>query len=87
MAKRTVREFAAVNSANSRTARLLRSVANELQRLGVRWSADEDESTAFADWATWMAVPAEDAEYKAVTLKAPRGFRGCLLVHRAVLQS
>ena len=88
MAKgRTLREFAVMTDAKTRTARLLRTVANELERLGVRWNADEDESVTYSDWANWMTVSPSDSEYEAVTLKAPRGISGCLLVHRALLET
>ena len=77
--QRTLRKFAGLNNATARTARLLRTVANELERLGVRWSSDEDESVTYFDWANWMTVSPKDSEYEAVTLNAPRGITGCLL--------
>ena len=86
-ATRTMRRFAGLASGNGRTARLLRTVANELERLGVRWNAADEESANYFDWATWMTLSPADADYEAVTLKAPRGISGCLLVHRAVLHS
>jgi hypothetical protein len=85
--RRTLREFAGTTDAKTRTARLLRTVANELERLGVRWNEQEDAGTAFFDFASWMTLSASDSDYEAVSLKAPRGIKGCLLVHRAVLQS
>ena len=85
--RRTLREFAGITDAKSRTARLLRTVANELERLGVRWNVDEDESVVYSDWANWMTVSRSDSEYEAVTIKAPRGISGCLLIHRALLET
>ncbi len=75
-----------MTDAKTRTERLLRSVANELERLGVRWHEQEDAGTAFFDFASWMTVSPSDSDYAAVKLKAPRGIECCLLVHRAVLQ-
>jgi hypothetical protein len=86
MAKRTVRELVGMTDAKARTARLLRTVAHELERLGVRCNAEEDDSVAYFDWAIWMAVPANDSEYEAVKLKTD-GFKGHLLVHRGFLEN
>lgn len=80
-----MREFVGATDANSRTGRLLRTVANELQKLGVRWTPTDDENTAYAEWVDWMTVSPADRDYEAVTLDAPCGIRGCLVVHRAVL--
>ena len=86
MAKqRTLREYVGMTEAKTRATRLLRTVANELERLGVRWNADEDESVTFFDWANWMTVSPADSDYEAVTLNTPRGIRGCLLIHRDLL--
>ena len=84
--RRTMREFVAASNASTRAARLLRTVANELQRLGVRWTPPEDDHTAYAEWLDWMTVSAADRDYEALRLDA-RGIRGCLVVHRAVLES
>jgi hypothetical protein len=86
MRRGSIRKFASVSSASSRAARLLKTVANELQRLGVRWTAPDDDQTVYSEWADWMTLSPADHQYEAVTLSAPRGIRGCLLVHRAVLQ-
>jgi hypothetical protein len=82
-----MREFVAMTDAKSRTARLLKTVANELQRLGVRWTAPDDEGTAYAELLDSMTVSPADSDYEAMRLDSPRGVRGCLLVHRAVLES
>jgi hypothetical protein len=83
--RRTLREYAVMADAKTRTTRLLRTVANELGRLGVRWNADEDESVTFFDWANWMTVSPADSDYEAVSISTPRGIRGCLLIHRDLL--
>jgi hypothetical protein len=82
----TKREFADANGITSRTARLFRTVANELERLGVRWNSVEEESVTYMDWANWMGLSPTDAEYRAVELKGPRGIHGCLFVHQAVFE-
>ena len=76
-----------MTDAKTRTVRLLRTVANELERLGVRWNEQEDAGGAAFDFASWMTVSPSDSEYEAVQLKSSRGVEGCLLVHRAVLES
>ena len=81
--RRTRREFAGAPDAKSRTVRPMRTVAHEMERLGVRWSAEDDDSVAYFDWANWMTVSPNDSDYEAVSLKA-RGVEGCLLVHRAL---
>ena len=85
--RRTIREFVGATDANSRTGRLLRTVANELRRLGVRWTPPDDDNTAYAEWLDWMTVSPADRDYEEMKLSAPRGIRGCLVVHRAVLES
>lgn len=87
MRRRTMREFAGVSGASGRAARLLKTVANELQRLGVRWTLPHDDQTVSTEWVDWVTLSPADREYEAVSLSAPTGIRGCLLVHRAVLQS
>ena len=82
-----MRRFARLTGGNGRTARLLRTVANELERLGVRWKAADEDSATYFDWANWMALSPADADYEAVTLEAPRGITGWLVVHRALRQS
>lgn len=85
--RRALREFAgATDDAKTRAARLLRTVANEFERLGARWHEQEDAAAAYFDFARWMTVSPSDSDYEAVMLNAPRGIRGWLLVHRAVLQ-
>lgn len=83
--RRTLRKFAGVTSAKNRTTRLLRTVANELERLGVRWNATAED--AYLDLANSMTVSPSDSDFEAVSLDTPRGIRGCLLVHRAILSS
>jgi hypothetical protein len=78
--RREERRFGSASDTESCIARLFRTVAQELERLGVRWpsSDDEAETDRNFDLFAWIAFAPRESDYQSVRLRAPRGARaGC----------
>jgi hypothetical protein len=84
------RRFSTGSDTASRTARLFRTVAHELERLGVRWPSGDGEAESAdrnSDLLAWIAATPRESEYQSLKLRAPHGCTGWLLIHRSVLTS
>ena len=90
MSKRQEKRRFGASDTESRTARLFRTVAHELERLGVKWPSGDGEADSAdrnSDLLAWIAAAPRESEYQSLKLRAPRGCTGWLLIHRSVLTS